>query len=711
MVTSLYIASAEPQTGKAALALGVLDEFGRRLGRVAVLRPIVRSVDEPDDVLRTLLHHGAVRTPYAQAVGVTYHELHADRERALSRILDRFHALAADHDAVLVVGSDYTDVTQPAELALNAKIAANIGAPVALVVRGTERTAAQIHEVIEVSIREVRAGPARVFATFVTRVEPERIPVLHRDVSAHLARSGGGAQSLYVLPQDRVLAAPTVDQLREVLDGRLLGGAPDKLKAESFGFLIAGMTLPRVLERIYEGATVVVAGDRSDIVLGMLAAHASLTFPHLSALVLNGGIPLEPVIARLVDGARTDLPIIATREGTYATAQRLSSVTGRLRPDASAKIERALTIFRLHVDGADLIARLAASTPEIVTPMMFEHMLTEKAHATRVRIVLPEGAEPRILRAVAALRERDVADLVLLGDPDEIRVTAHAAGIGLGGVRIVDPHDPALVAEFAQEYARLRAHRGITLDAAHDRVVDVSYFGTMYVLSGRADGMVSGAVHTTAHTIRPAVELLRDLEAGETVSSAFFMCLPDRVQVFADCAIVPSPSAEQLADIAISSAGTTAAFGIDVRVAMLSYSTGSSGSGQDVDKVRQATALVRERAPQVIVEGPLQFDAAVDPAVAATKLPDSPVAGRATVLIFPDLNTGNNTYKAVQRSAGAVAIGPVLQGLRAPVNDLSRGATVADIVNTVAVTAVQAGTGATRASAAAGGRPGGTRRR
>jgi phosphate acetyltransferase len=321
---------------------------------------------------------------------------------------------------------------------------------------------------------------------------------------------------------------------------------------------------------------------------------------------------------------------------------------------------------------------------------MFEHRLVEDARASGAHVVLPEGAEDRILLAADTVLARGIARLTLLGPEETSRANAARLGVDISAAAVVDPATSALRETFASDYATLRAHKGVTLDQARDRVVDPSYFGTMMVHQGLADGMVSGCITTTAHTIRPALDIGRTAPVVSVVSSVFPLCLAVRVLVYGDCAVNPDPTAEQLADIAISSAATAVQFGIEPRVAMLSYSTGGSGTGADVDKVRQATALVRERAPDLLVDGPIQYDAAVDPYVARTKLKDSAVAGRATVLVFPDLNTGNNTYKAVQRSASAVAIGPVLQGLRRPVNDLSRGALVRDIVNTIAITAIQA---------------------
>ena len=354
------------------------------------------------------------------------------------------------------------------------------------------------------------------------------------------------------------------------------------------------------------------------------------------------------------------------------------------------KIESARRSFAEQVDQAALLKAIDVSASGVVTPLMFEYQLMERARSARRHVVLPESSDDRILQAAAILLRRGVADLTLLGEENKVRARASALGLDLDQVSIVSPHDPDLVERFAAAYAEARAHKGMTLERAREVVTDISYFGTMMVHLGLADGMVSGAVNTTAHTIRPALEFVKTRPGVSTVSSVFLMCLADRVLVYGDCAVIPEPTTEQLADIAVSSAGTARQFGIEPRVAMLSYSTGTSGSGADVEKVRAATALVAERAPDLALEGPIQYDAAIDPGVARTKLPDSAVAGRATVFIFPDLNTGNNTYKAVQRSAHAVAIGPVLQGLRKPVNDLSRGALVEDIVNTVAITAVQA---------------------
>jgi phosphate acetyltransferase len=474
------------------------------------------------------------------------------------------------------------------------------------------------------------------------------------------------------------------------VDGNLVNGDRALLGREVMDVLVAGMTAEHVLERLTEGVAVVTPGDRSDVVLAVVSAHAAEGFPSLSTIILNGGLELHPSIQALVSGLGQRLPIIATTLGTFETASAVASARGRVTATSQRKIDTALALMDTYVDIGDLLEQLAIPIPTVTTPQMFEYQLLDRARSERKRIVLPEGDDDRILKAAGRLLQRGVAELTILGDEAQIRSRSAELGVDLAAATVLNPRTSGLCDQFAAQYAELRRKKGVTVEQAREIMYDVSYFGTMLVHNDLVDGMVSGATHTTAHTVRPAFEIIKTQPDVSTVSSIFLMCLADRVLAYGDCAIVPDPTSEQLADIAISSARTAAQFGIDPRVAMLSYSTGSSGTGADVDKVRAATELVRKREPDLLVEGPIQYDAAVEPSVAATKMPGSDVAGRATVLIFPDLNTGNNTYKAVQRSAGAIAIGPVLQGLNKPVNDLSRGALVSDIVNTVAITAIQA---------------------
>lgn len=682
--SGIYIAAPEPETGKSTIALGLLNRLTATAAKVGVFRPITRlDGEERDYILELLLTRTTAGLPYEQCVGVTYQDIHADTDAAIASIVDAYHAMAQSCDAVVIVGSDYTDVTTPAELSVNARIAVNLGAPVLLAVRAKNRTPDQVAAVVEVCLAELAVQRAHTAAVVANRCDPAEVGAVAE--ALHMFTPPG-----YVLPDEPLLLAPTVAELQTAVHGTLVSGDVELVRREAMGVLVAGMTADHVLERLRDGMAVITPGDRSDVVLAVASAHAAEGFPALCCLILNGGFDLHPSISALVSGLRLRLPIIATTLGTYDTASLIAAARGRLTADSHRKIDTAVELVNSHMDVADLIAQLAIPIPTITTPQMFTHRLMQQARADRRHIVLPEGNDDRILQAAGRVLKRGIAHLTILGDEGQIRLRSAELGVDLHEATIIDPHNEELCDQFAKQYAELRKAKGITVEQAHEIMHDVSYFGTMLVYNRMVDGMVSGAVHTTVHTVRPAFEIIRTVPDVSTVSSIFLMCLPDRVLAYGDCAIVPDPTPEQLADIAISSARTAAQFGIEPKVAMLSYSTGDSGTGVDVDKVRKATELVRARDPQLLVEGPIQYDAAIDPSVAATKLRDSPVAGHATVLIFPDLNTGNNTYKAVQRSAGAIAIGPVLQGLRKPVNDLSRGALVEDIVNTIAITAIQA---------------------
>ena len=695
MTTSLYLASAESRSGKSAVAVGLLAELCARGGRVGVFRPVVQ--DRAADPLVELLHPLSTSAAEPQtAVGVTYDQLNRDREASINAVVDRFHAYAAEHDTVLVVGSDFTGVPAPTEFSTNAAIAAHLGSPMVLIVPGSDRPADDTATAALIGVQEARSRHAQVVAVLANKVEGGE--AVRQELETRLADEAGGGSGIpavLTIPADDLLSAPTVRDLMEAVDGTLRAGDQTLLDREMSDLIVAGMTMPNVLDRLREGHVLICPGDREEVLLAAILAHRSTTFPTLAGIVLNGGFATTPQVDRLVEGLAVELPIISCDGGTMHTAMTMHDVVGRITPRSERKIEHARALVHDHVDLDRLLPPAedddaGARRSQVVTPLMFEHQIMARARAADAHVVLPEGGEDRILRAADTLLARKVARLTLLGVEAQVRERAASLGLRLDAAQVIDPQSSDQRERFAQTYAELRAHKGVTPDQAHDIVVDPAYFGTMMVHAGEADGMVSGSITTTAHTIRPALEVIRTSPGVSVVSSVFFMCLADKVLVYGDCAINPDPSAEQLADIAISSAGTAAQFGVEPRVAMLSYSTGGSGSGADVDKVRAATELVREREPELLVEGPIQYDAAVDPAVAATKLKDSPVAGRATVLIFPDLNTGNNTYKAVQRSASAVAVGPVLQGLNAPVNDLSRGATVRDIINTVAITGIQA---------------------
>ena len=699
MASGVYITAAEGFSGKSTIALGVIDALARSISTVGVFRPIARSGNERDYVLELLLSHEAVNLDYSDCVGVSYDDVHANPDAALSEIVRKYRSLEARCDTVVVLGSDYTDVGNPAEFEFNAKVATNLGIPVVLVVTGRDpaeqahrglasapaRSVLDVTKVAGAALAEIRSAHAQPVAVIVNRAK-------RSDTDALMESLQTIAPGLVVgsVPEDRVLVAPTVANVIDGVGGVLVQGAPDALSREALGVMVAAMGMETVLERLEEGSLVLVPGDRYEIFLAVVMAHQSANFPSLAGVVLYGGVDIPDVVSSLIAGLDSGLPIIRAEADTYETVLQVTATAGRMAADSQRKYDTALALFRDNVDIEALFSSLDVAKSPVVTPLMFEYDLLERARAEVKHIVLPEGHDDRIIRAASTLLSRGAVRLTLLGDEHVIRSRASELGLNLIDAAIVSPFDERLREEFSEEYFRLREHKGVSLEQARDIVTDVSFFGTMMVHLGLADGMVSGAVNTTAHTITPSFQIIKTQPGVSVVSSVFFMCLADRVLVYGDCAVVPEPSAEQLADIAASAARTAKQFGIEPRVAMLSYSTGESGSGVEVDKVREATNLLRQKNPSLPVEGPIQYDAAATPSVAKTKMPESDVAGRATVFVFPDLNTGNNTYKAVQRSARAIAIGPVLQGLNKPVNDLSRGATVRDIVNTVAITAIQA---------------------
>lgn len=684
MTRSIYVLAPEGLTGKSVVALGILDALTREVESVGVFRPLIKGGEQPDQILSTLVTQPVVHQRYDEAFGVTYDDVRADADAAQATILQRYNEVAAHYDTMVILGSDYTDNLGAQELSFNARIAANLNAPVALAVSARHRTPQETAQLAASAADALSEHHASVIAVIATRT-PEGNQATYADA----VRAAIPGIVVGTLPAHPVLAAPTLGAQVKAINGRQVAGRTDAVNQESQSVLVAAMTLPNVLARLEPEATVISPGDRTEIIPGIILAQRSGAFPPLTALVLTGGYEIPDTMVKLIANIRQDLPIFVTDLGTYTTAEKLIGLEGTMT-SSDRKTELGRRLFSENVDAEALLSAMRVGHGDVRTPLMFEYQLSEMARRDKRRIVLPESGDDRIIEAAASVLRRGTANLVLLGDPTEVKNRAVALGLSLEGAEIVSMSDPDLVERFAAEYAKLRAKKGVTLAQARAKMADPSYFGTMMVHLGLADGMVSGAANTTANTIRPSLEFIKTKPGVSVVSGSFLMCLADRVHVYADCAVNPDPSAEQLADIAISSAQTAAAFGIEPRVAMLSYSTGTSGSGVDVDKVREATKIVQQRAPELKVEGPIQFDAAVDPTVGSQKMPGSEVAGSATVFIFPDLNTGNNTYKAVQRSAGALAVGPVLQGLNRPVNDLSRGALVDDIVNTVAITAIQA---------------------
>ncbi|MDL2317333.1 phosphate acetyltransferase [Desulfovibrio sp. OttesenSCG-928-A18] len=697
MANNLYITATESKSGKSVVVLGMMQLLMRNIRKVAFFRPIVNKPLLPnarDHDINLVLHQFGLDIAYEDTYAYTLQDVRnlinsGQHETLLDNILKKYKALESRYDFILCLGTDFMGKDPAFEFELNCDIAANLGCPLLIVANGAGKSAQEIIDSTQLTLDQLDDKGLDVVACIVNRAE-----VTERDehrIAASLQTRDNSSNPLvtYVLPEEPTLGKPTMGDVKQWLKAQVLYGH-GRMDSLVDDYVIAAMQVGNFLEHVSQGSLIITPGDRADIILASLASRFSTSFPDISGMVLTGGIEVPVSIHRLIEGwTGVPVPILTVHDNTFKTIQILAHLYGKIEPGDSRKINTALGHFDSCVDTREIEARIVNLHSTRITPKMFEYNLIERAAAQKMRIVLPEGAEERILRAADVLLRRNVAEITLLGKVEQVTSKINELGLELD-VSIIQPDLSPRFNDYVRTYHELRKNKGVSPEQAHDTMNDTTYFGTMMVYKGDADGMVSGSVHTTAHTIRPAFEFIKTKPGASIVSSVFLMCLKDRVLVFGDCAVNPNPTAEELADIAISSAETARIFGIEPKVAMLSYSTGSSGKGADVDIVVEATRIAKERAPELLLEGPLQYDAAIDPETARAKLSDSKVAGQATVFIFPDLNTGNNTYKAVQRAADAVAIGPVLQGLNKPVNDLSRGCTVADIVNTVAITAVQA---------------------
>ena len=698
MANKLYVAGTEPRSGKSAVVLGLMELLTRNIKKVAFFKPLIdvdQSRDERDNTINLIKHQYHLCAGYDEMYAYTVAE--ASQLIALGKnaelhdgIMAKYNNLAEKSDFVLCEGIEMSGATSSFDFDINVDISNNLGCPMMLVAGAKNKTVEEVVRSVKVYYESLAERSCDLVATIVNRVDPALAEAMeHRLIMENIGRK----KLVYVIPNNENLGNPSVGEVARLLNAEILYGE-ENLTRHVRSFTIAAMQLRNLLGRIEYGTLVITPGDRSDVILACLAAGESLTMPNISGIMLTGGLVPEEPVQKVIEGFKQTVPIISVHENTFQAAIRVDNIHAAITPDNTRKITQALAVFERHINMDELSDRIIKTKTTIMTPKMFESQLLQRAKANKQHIVLPEGEDERVLRAAEILLRRDVVDLTLLGREDKIHERVRSLGLHLQKAKIIDPRTSELLEDYVETYYQLRKDKGITLDNARDIMVDLNFFGTMMIYKEHADGMVSGAVHTTADTIRPAFQFIKTKPGYSVVSSVFLMCLNDRVLAYGDCAVNPDPTAEQLAEIAIGSAQTAALFGVHPLVAMLSYSSGSSGKGLQVEKVRKATEIARERAktlyPGLEIEGPIQYDAAVDMEVAKTKMPESKVAGRATVFVFPDLNTGNNTYKAVQRSAGAIAVGPVLQGLRKPVNDLSRGCLVPDIVNTVAITAVQA---------------------
>ncbi len=692
MSKGIYVATIEPNSGKSVVVLGLMRMLLGKTAKVGYFRPIIEDLEngEMDNHISTVLSYFEIDLNYKKTHAFTRKEVldlynQGKSGEAIDHIIKKYKYLEERFDFVLVEGTDFSHENSSIELDLNILISKNLGIPVIIVMQGDKKEPKEIVDSGQL-VYDTFRNDVNVLSIIANKVNPDDLSTLKTLLKDRIPNVG-----ITVIPKINNLASPTVKEVVDSLEGNVLFGK-EMLNNLIESFSVGAMQLRNYLTHLKDNGLVITPGDRADIILGALQANISKNYPKISGIILTGGlIPEEPIL-KLIEGLSSVVPIISVNGGTYYVTNKIGNIKSKIYADNLEKITTSISTFEKHANTDKLAERLITFESQRFTPRMFQYNLLQRALKNKKHIVLPEGYDERVLEAAARLIEAQVVELTLIGEYEKIkeRIEKLDISLDLNAVNIVNPAQSPHFEDYVNTYYELRKHKNVNLAMARDAMSDVSYFGTMMIYKGHADGMVSGAAHTTQHTLLPALQFIKTKPGVNIVSSIFFMCLEDRISVFGDCAINPNPNAKELAEIAISSAQTAKDFGIEPKVAMLSYSSGASGKGAEVDKVREATEIVKLQTPDLKIEGPIQYDAAVDMRIGKSKLPDSEVAGRASVLIFPDLNTGNNTYKAVQRETGALAIGPVLQGLNKPVNDLSRGCTVDDIYSTVIITAIQA---------------------
>ncbi len=694
MNKAIYIATTGANSGKSIISIGLMQVLLNRAAKVGYFRPIIDDYEpgKKDNHIDTMITYFKLKMGYDEAFAFTKSEFiekknKGEEDEIISGIIEKYIALKDRFDFVLVEGTSFTGEGTISEFDINCLIAKNIGVPAIILTSGVGKTLEELLNNLQMAYDAFKEKGVEVISIIANKIQPENV----YSVKIGLEKSLPKDVLISTIPINPLLANPSIKEIVDVLDGTVLFGH-NHLNNQAGDFRVGAMQLRNYLTQLKQNSLVITPGDRADIILGALQANISVNYPMISGIVLTGGLIPEDSIIQLIEGLAEVVPIISVHEGTFVITNKIGSINSKIYAENTKKIISSIHDFEANVDVEELSDRLIKFETDKITPRMFQYQLLKRAQTSKKHIVLPEGDDERILIAAKMLLQSNAVKLTLLGNYQQIeeKIKKFNIALDLDNIEIIDPETSIHFEDYSNTLYELRKHKNVNIAMAKDLMRDCSYFGTMMVYKNHADGMVSGATHTTQHTIRPALQFIKTKSDCSVVSSIFFMCLEDRVSIYGDCAINPNPTAEELAEIAIASAETSTAFGIEPRVAMLSYSSGTSGVGADVEKVRQATEIVKLKRPDLKIEGPIQYDAAVDASIAKNKMPNSEVAGRATVFIFPDLNTGNNTYKAVQRETGALAIGPMLQGLNKPVNDLSRGCTIEDIYNTVIITAIQA---------------------
>ncbi|EKF9662222.1 phosphate acetyltransferase [Vibrio cholerae] len=697
--------------GLTSVSMGLLRSMERKGVSVSFYKPIAQprtGNDQPDLTSTVMSRNSDIKIGEPMSMSAAEALIGSEKmDVLLETVVERYNQINKDAEVTLIEGLVPTR-KHPFANQVNAEIANTLGAEIVFVATPGTDNPTQLKERIEVacsnfggtknkSISGVIINKLNAPVDEAGRTRPD-LSEIFDDADSATKQANLEVMQIFNTSPIRVLgcvpwsidliATRAIDMAKHLKAEVINQGDINTRRIKSITF--CARSIPHMIEHFKPGSLLVTSADRPDVIVA--AALAAMNGVEIGAVLLTGGYDIPTEIVNLCKPAfDTGLPIFKAQGNTWQTSLNLQSFSLEVPADDKERIEFISEHVASHIDGpwVDSLTEGAQASRRL-SPPAFRYQLTELARSANKRIVLPEGDEPRTVKAAAICAERGIAQCVLLGNPEEIKRVAAQQGVELGsGIEIIDPK--VAQEQYVARLVELRKSKGMTEVVAREQLEDTVVLGTMMLERNEVDGLVSGAVHTTANTIRPPLQIIKTAPNASLVSSIFFMLLPDQVLVYGDCAINPDPNAEQLAEIAIQSADSAAAFGIDPRVAMISYSTGTSGQGADVDKVREATRIAKEKRPDLVIDGPLQYDAAIMENVAASKAPNSPVAGKATVFVFPDLNTGNTTYKAVQRSADLVSIGPMLQGMRKPVNDLSRGALVDDIVYTIALTAIQAG--------------------
>jgi phosphate acetyltransferase len=688
---SIYIASTEAQSGTMIISIGFMEMLKGRYKNVAFFRPVVPDRREDETHIDFMREHFNLTIPYESCIGFRESEViqafaQEQEEGLIEALISKVDQLQDTYDFVLIDGYPRNRFSTLFEFDINLKIAKNLGTVFCPILNAKGKNIEEISRETQLLSEMIREEGCHALALFVNRCDTEVMVSLQKRLQVTDTFT-----QIYTLPEVEEIDMPTLRQIVRVLNATPILSTEAQLNHLVRKSKIAAMGVTNYLSHIAEENLVIVPSDRNDIILASHLSYAAKNHPNIAGLILSGNLNYDPDILTLIkDFSQAPIPIFSVKSDSYETAIAIERIQPKLTAEDQHKITLVKGVFEQYINKEELVKRFRENQNDIITPTMFQYRLFEKARSRKQTIVLPESEDDRILTAASVLLRRDIVNLILLGEQSAIEHRCAQLRIDISKAEIIHPEESSLFESFSKQFYAMRKERGLTERAAKDAMTHKNYFATMLLHNGLADGMVSGAVHTTADTIRPALQIIKTTPGISIVSSLFFMLMETQVLIYGDCAVNLDPTAEALADIAIASADTATQFGIEPRVALLSYSTGDSGSGPDVEKVRKATKLAQQLRPDLPIEGPIQYDAAIDQKVAQKKLPKSNVAGRATVFIFPDLNTGNNTYKAVQRSTGAKAIGPILQGLRLPVNDLSRGCSIDDIVNTVAITAIQA---------------------